>query len=442
MLLGFVSLPACSPGSGPGYVVDDCTPVDREGRSVARIWDDAALELIRQVIPAPTVHARNLFHMSAAMWDAWAAYDETADGYIVTEKASADDPDEAREAAISFAVYRLLLWRYGTVSDLPVAAEQLDAVMGSLCYRTGYESTEGDSPAALGNRIGGAVIEYGRHDGALEEQRYIDSAYTPVNDALLVTEPGTVMSDPNAWQPLALEEQVAQNGLPIPGKVQSFIGPHWGNVTAFALPPSENGVPIDPGPPPRLGDPTTDVDFKQAALTVLRYSSELDAADGEQVDASPRSQGDNTLATNDGDGYLENPATGSPYAPNVVMHGDFARVLAEYWADGPKSETPPGHWNVIANDVSDSAGFERRLGGTGPALDPLEWDVKAYFTLNGAVHDAADRSVGPQGLLRLGAADLDDPLHGRQGPVERPDRPVVRPGRPPARTRARRGGHG
>ena len=174
------------------------------------------------------------------MWDAWAAYDETADGYIVTEKASADEPDEAREAAISFAVYRLLLWRYGTVSDLPVAAEQLDAVMGSLCYRTDYESMEGDSPAALGNRIGGAVIEYGGHDGALEEQRYIDSAYTPVNDPLLVTQPGTEMSDPNAWQPLALEEQVAQNGLPIPGKVQSFIGPHWGNVTAFALPPSED----------------------------------------------------------------------------------------------------------------------------------------------------------------------------------------------------------
>ena len=95
------------------------------------------------------------------------------------------------------------------------------------------------------------------------------------------------MSDPNAWQPLAFEEQVAQNGLPIPGSVQSFIGPHWGNVTPFALPPSPDGIPIDPGPPPRFGDPTTDEDFKQAALTVLRYSSELDATDGEQIDAGP-----------------------------------------------------------------------------------------------------------------------------------------------------------
>ena len=88
------------------------------------------LELIRQVIPAPTVHARNLFHTSAAMWDAWAAYDPTADGYFVTEKHSADNVAGARETAISYAAYRILLWRYGTVSDLPAAAEQLDAVDG------------------------------------------------------------------------------------------------------------------------------------------------------------------------------------------------------------------------------------------------------------------------------------------------------------------------
>ena len=44
------------------------------------------LDLIREVVPAPTVHARNLFHTSAAMWDAWAAYDPIADGYFVTEK--------------------------------------------------------------------------------------------------------------------------------------------------------------------------------------------------------------------------------------------------------------------------------------------------------------------------------------------------------------------
>ena len=64
-------------------------------------------------------------------------------------------------------------------------------------------------------------------------------------------------------------------------------------------------------------------------------------------------------------------------------------MLAEFWADGPSSETPPGHWNVIANTVADDARFVKRIGGSGPVVDDLEWDVKVYFALNAAVHDAA-----------------------------------------------------
>jgi Domain of unknown function (DUF6851)/VCPO second helical-bundle domain len=411
----------------PDYAVDGCQRADLGARSVARVWDDTLLELIRQVVPAPTVHARNLFHTSVAMWDAWAAYDPDADGYVVTEKLETDDVAAAREAAISYAAYRLLLWRYGTVSDLPVAAEQLDAVMASLCYRSDFDSTEGDSPAALGNRIAAAVIDYGRDDGSLENERYVDTSFTPVNDPLLVSEPGTEMRDPNAWQPLALEEQVAQNGLPIPGSVQNVIGPHWGGVTGFALPPSEDGTPIDPGPPPRLGDPATDEAFKQAAVTVLRHSSQLDAADGVAVDIGPGALGDNTLGTNDGNGHDVNPATGEPYEPNIVLRADYARVLAEYWADGPKSETPPGHWNVIANAVTDSAGFERRIGGSGDELDPLEWDVKLYLALNAAVHDAGVAAWGLKGFY-----DSVRPISmirylGGQGQSSDPDGPSYDP---------------
>jgi len=408
VLVGVVAVATAtySRADGPDYEVADCARADLGGRSVARVWNEALLELIRQVVPAPTVHARNLFHTSAAMWDAWAAYDPDADGYIVTEKAEAPglggaqrsaDVAAAREAAISYAVYRLLLWRYGTVSDLPAAAEQLDAVMASLCYRTDFESTEGDSPAALGNRIAAAVIEYGRDDGSLENERYVDSSFLPANDPLPVAESGTEMLDPNAWQPLALDEQIAQNGLPIPGTVQTVIGPQWGGVTSFALPPSDDGTPVDPGPPPRLGDPLTDDAFKQAAVTVLRYSSQLDPSDGVEIDIGPGSLGDNTLGTNDGNGHDVNPYTGEPYEPDVVLRADYARVVAEYWADGPKSETPPGHWNVIANAVTDSPGFERRIGGAGVEVDALEWDVKLYFTLNGAVHDAAVAAWGLKG---------------------------------------------
>jgi hypothetical protein len=77
-----------------------------------------------------------------------------------------------------------------------------------------------------------------------------------------------------------------------------------------------------------------------------------------------------------------NPVTGQPYAPNVVPRGDFTRVLAEFWADGPKSETPPGHWNTLANTVSDDI-VEHRLWGEGDPVSRLEWDVKIYLALNG-----------------------------------------------------------
>jgi hypothetical protein len=330
------------------------------------------------------------------MWDAWAAYDPGADGYFVTEKLTADDATAAREAAVSFAAYRILLWRYATVADLPVATEQLDAVMASLCYRTDYESTAGENPAALGNRIAEAVIEYGSGDGALEDERYVDSSYAPANEPLVVTSSGTDMRDPNAWQPLALEEQISQNGLPIPGKVQTFIGPHWGHVTPFALAPSATGTPIDPGPPPELGG-ASDAAYKQDAIDIIRYSSELDPADGVTVEIDPGAIGDNTLGTNDGHGHETNPTTGQPYERKVVLRADFQRALAEYWADGPKSETPPGHWNAIANEVSDAPGFERRIGGRGEEVDALEWDVKTYFALNGAVHDAAIAAWGLKG---------------------------------------------
>ena len=149
-----------------------------------------------------------------------------------------------------------------------------------------------------------------------------------------------------------------------------------------------------PGRPLLLGDPSSDDAFKQAAVDVIEASSVLGPEDGVTVDISPGNTGDNPLGTNAGDGHDLNPVTGEPYAPNRVVRADFARALAEFWADGPNSETPPGHWNTIANTVSDMPGFEHRLGGTGPELDRLEWDVKMYLALNGAVHDAAVAAWG------------------------------------------------
>jgi hypothetical protein len=198
------------------------------------------------------------------------------------------------------------------------------------------------------------------------------------------------MHDPTFWQPLALDQTVAQNGLAVPGKVQTFIGAQWGHVRGFALPASKSGVPIDPGPPP-IGTPK-DAAYKEAAVDVIRKSAALDPADGQMIDIGLDGFGNNPLGTNDGHGYSVNPVTGEQYEPERVLKADYARVLAEFWADGPNSETPPGHWNVIANIVSDSPLMASRIGPG--AANRLRWDVQMYFALNGAVHDAAIAAWG------------------------------------------------
>ena len=423
--LGLGAVAGCSSDDGPDYVVGDCTPADLDGRSVARVWDETLLEFIRAVIPAPTVHARNLFHTSAAMWDAWAAYDPDADGYFVNEKHTADDVQAAREAAISFAAYRLLLWRYATVSDLPTAGGDLDAVMASLCYRTDYDSTEGDDPAALGNRIAAAVIEFGSTDGALEDERYDDSSYRPVNDPMVVDDPGTELNDPNAWQPLSLGLQLSQNGLPIPGNVQTFIGPQWGSVTSFAL-PNRRPVRRSTRVRRRVGDPETDSEFKQAALEVLRYSSQLDPADGVEIDTSPASLGNNTLVTNDGTGTTRtrSPASRIRRRRRCVPTSSAChrRVL------GRRSDVrdPAGPLEPDRQHGCRCTWLRAAVRGAGARARSVGVGCQDLLRAQRRNARRRDRRVGPQGLLRLGASDLDDPVHGRPRPVDRPGRAVVR----------------
>jgi hypothetical protein len=365
---------------------------------VARRWDEALLDAIRRALPAPTVHARNLFHVSAAMWDAWAAYDPQASGYFVSEKHTAPDVTAARNEAISYAAYRVLTERYIKSVGADASLSEFDDLMDSLCYPINVTTTVGDSPAAVGNRIAKAVIAYGLADGSNQATGYNDPAYKPVNPPLVVAKPGAIMSDPNRWQPLQIAHMISQNGIPVTNGVQQAVGTHWGYVKPFAIPDGGAlGVPIDPGQQPRLGDPATDSVFKAQVVEVIRDSSLLDPTEGLVIDISPGARGNNDLGTNDGRGHAVNPATGQQYPPDVVNEADFGRVMAEFWADGPNSETPPGHWNVLANLVSDELAPNLRIGGSGPAVDRLQWDVKLYFALNGAVHDAAIAAWGLKG---------------------------------------------
>jgi hypothetical protein len=366
--------------------------------SVARRWDEALLDAIRRALPNPPLHARNLYHLSAAMWDAWAAYDRTARGVFVTEKLTAGDVGAARNEAISYAAYRVLSARFiKSVGGSDSLSEFAD-VMDALCYRLDATATTGDSPAALGNRIASAVLAAGLQDGSNQAGGYADPNYRPVNPPLVVDGSGTTMSDPNRWQPLQIARMISQNGIPVTNGVQVAVGPQWGHVTSFAIPDGgSTGVPIDPGPPPRLGDPATDQAFKDQAVEVIRDSSLLDPTSSATIDISPGARGGNDLGTNDGSGHPVNPVTGAPYPPDVVNQADFGRVMAEFWADGPRSETPPGHWNVLANLVSDELSPNLKIGGTGQNVDRLQWDVKMYLALNGAVHDAAIAAWGLKG---------------------------------------------
>src|SRR4051795_2851327 len=76
--------------------------------STARIWDEQLLHAISIDTARPTVHARNLFSLSTAMYDAWAAYDPIADQYAHREKVTAVDIDAARKQAISYAAYDII----------------------------------------------------------------------------------------------------------------------------------------------------------------------------------------------------------------------------------------------------------------------------------------------------------------------------------------------
>jgi len=364
--------------------------------SVARMWNEQNLAAVRLSFPDPPVHARNLFHISVAIYDAWAAYDPIAVGYLHRENATAVDVAAARQEAVSYAAYRVLSHRYNTVkhpntppANALQAQNQFDILLTILGYDQNITATTGDTPAAVGNRVAETIITWTANDNSNEAGGYTDTTYAPVNAPLILEFGGTTMNDPNRWQPLEFVEAFSQTGQPLTFTIQAFIGSHWHEVRPFAL-SREPAVMlyIDPGGPPQLeGD--GDEEYKAGNAEVIRYSSLLDPGQAPQKDYSPGVIGNNPLGTNDGTGYAINPVTGAAYAPNLVNEADYGRVTAEYWADGPHSETPPGHWNVIANEVVDHPSFERRFLGTGPLIEELEWDAKMYFLINASVHDAA-----------------------------------------------------
>ncbi|MDE0391023.1 MAG: FG-GAP-like repeat-containing protein [Rhodospirillales bacterium] len=402
-------------------------PLSEARVSVARRWMEVLLQAIRDDLARPTVHARNLFHLSAAMYDAWAAWSETATPYHFGDSGAhcpaaappaAGDIRHAREEAISHAAWRLVRHRFARSPGAAPTLRNADTLMAALGFHAGTGAALGPA-AALGACIADLYIARGLADGSNEADDYASTAYAPVNDPLAPSEPGNPgLADPDRWQPLDLEHFIGQSGI-VEDDIPAFVSPEWGRVTPFAL--AEDDLAVhrrdgadwhvyhDPGPPPTLRGPLAE-HYTWGFALVARWSAQLSPDDGATMDVAPSGIGnipalprsiEDYPAFYDGNphgpGHAINPVTGAPYEPQVVPLGDYTRVLAEFWADGPVSETPPGHWFVILNAVSDHRELVRRLGGEGPPLDPLEWDVKTYFALGGAMHDAAIAAWGIKG---------------------------------------------
>ncbi|HEY0550462.1 MAG TPA: hypothetical protein VGF13_12740, partial [Verrucomicrobiae bacterium] len=76
--------------------------------AIARNWSERILESIRMDTPHPPAQARNLYSYSVCMYDAWAAYDTNAVGFIYRGKHTAPDVAAARREAISYAMHRMM----------------------------------------------------------------------------------------------------------------------------------------------------------------------------------------------------------------------------------------------------------------------------------------------------------------------------------------------
>ena len=406
-------------------------------KSVARNWSEVMIEALRNDAGQVAVNARNVFHFSVAVYDAWAAYEERARPYLLGNSVHGFEcpfvlprglplTEASRRVTISYAAYRLLRHRFLQSAGSLQSFEKFDALMEYYGLDTAHTATtygSDASPASLGNYIADCIIRYGLQDGANEADGYRARFYQPANPPLEPADSASIdaILDPDRWQKLDLALFVTKTGDVIPAP--DFETPEWGRVDPFAMTAADLSVRErdgaefwvykDPGKPALISASDPDAlpeEYIWGHSLVGVWTGHLDPTRGHGariIDISPASIGNNpefpeTIAdlrrfydflggADSSRGHAENPVTGQAYEPQLVPLADYARVLLQYWADGPfTAETPAGFMMQLLNrEISDAPGFEKRMGGAGPVLDELEWDVKAYLALSAATHDAA-----------------------------------------------------
>ena len=195
----------------------------------------------------------------------------------------------------------------------PARTSDFRGLMSAMGYDPDDTSTDPASPTGVGNQAAAAVLAFRANDGSNQANGYADTS-----GYVPVNTPDQV-NDPFRWQPLRHPDG---NGNLV---VQKYLTPQWGFVTPFALTSHDQFLP--PGP-----------EYKTLLLL-----------DQEVTDTLTMSA---TLT-------------------------DLTKVRAEYWADGPHSETPPGHWLLFGAAACRARGYN------------LDQSAKLTFALANAELDAS-----------------------------------------------------
>lgn len=297
--------------------VGGAVPGEQPGDNGVLLWNEALLQAIRDTKPGPTVVARAIAVVHTCMFDAWSAYDPVAvptRPHFRWRRPAAERSDGRKAEAVSFAAWIAL-------RDLfPGEDAMFDALLAEQGYAAGVSPGDLATPEGVGTAAARAVLEFRHHDGSNQLGDLAPGAYSDYTGYAAVNppEPAAVV-DPNRWQPLEVSD--GNGGFVI----QKYTTPQWGLVTPFAL---ATGSELRPGPPAQ---------YPSAAY--LAQAQEL-------IDLSA----------------------------NLT---DEQKATAEYFADGPSSEFPPGHWCLFAQLVS------RRDAHT------LDQDVEMFFAVGNALLDAS-----------------------------------------------------
>ncbi len=282
-------------------------------------WNGAALEAIRLTKPGPPMAARSLGILFTCIFDAWAAYDAVAKPVhsTVPRRPVPQRTQVNREDAVNRAAYRALL------DQFPTTKSMLDAKLIELGGNPADNGVNVNNGIGVGNKSANDCLAFYHADNSNQAGGYADTTnYTSLNNPIRLAFPTVFeeIADCGRWQPLAYYNSDTE----MPAS-PTFIGPQWGLVTPFAL---SSGSEFRPSAPASL--------ISQNFLDQAKHVIEVQA----------------NLTTEQ-------------------------KVIAEYWADGPKSELPPGHWAIFTAFV---VGRDR--------LD-LDGSVKIFFAVANAISDAA-----------------------------------------------------